>query len=650
MKRFMRSFADRLTRRIILLWILMMAVVAAILFFRIREGMARQLESYYDNVLELTDEKVQTLLQSVEISAVNILEGVERNLSSPTAVFTSLEQELKLNSNLTGCGVCFIPNYFPAKGYWFEPYAVRMNDGHLVLIQAGSEQHDYFQSPLYSTPFSTGNGYWSEPYFDEAGAKTLVCTYSVPVHDGNGNTVAVLGADVSLDWLTVQMQEIDLMVNERSPIPSDEKYSTYSFLLDKDGDYITHPETARLLEKNYFNFSELDTNKRDTSYIHIGHEMLAGRKGQAKTIIKDVPCHVYYAPIEKIGWSVGIVVPRPAILRPGLTLGLFLLGMLLIGMVLIALASRYMIKRTARPLHDLAESAREVATGNFNTRLPEIRHDDEIRQLRDSFADMETSLSDYVRELTETTAQKASMESELAIARELQMSMLPKITPAPERDKIDIHASLTPAKAVGGDFYDFLIRNGRLFFCIGDVSGKGVPAAIVMSIISTQFRSLSTTEDKPEKIVSNINSAAEGRNESMMFATLFVGILDLSTGGLAYCNAGHNAPILTGKEPHFLKVKPNLPVGVETDWSYTGQHLTLTPGTTLLLYTDGLTEAENGEHDQFGEQRIFDTLMETGVDTPETAVSSLLDAVHQFVGEAEQSDDLTMLAIRFLGN
>ena len=242
------------------------------------------------------------------------------------------------------------------------------------------------------------------------------------------------------------------------------------------------------------------------------------------------------------------------------------------------------------------------------------------------------------------------MESELSIAREIQMAMLPKgLSQYPERDDIDIHASLTPAKAVGGDLYDFLIRDGRLYFCIGDVSGKGVPAALVMSMISTQFRSLSSSENSPEKIVSAINTSAEGRNDSMMFATLFVGILDLSTGVLSYCNAGHNAPVVTGKEPRFLKVDANLPVAVESGWRYKGQHHTLAPGTTLLLYTDGLSEAENRDKDQFGEQRILDTLRQTKADTAETTVNALTDAVHRFVGKAEQSDDLTMLAIRFKG-
>lgn len=495
---------------------------------------------------------------------------------------------------------------------------------------------------------TTGTDVWLDPHLDKDGAKVMLCSYSLPVHDPMGRIVGALRVEASPGWLAGQMQEIDRIVHERDRIPDDAEHQPYSFLLDRDGDFMAHPDADSMLEKSYFDVNG-QASQRDTSYVHIGHAMLTGGKGREKTVIDGVPSYVYYAPIEKTGWSVGIVVPRSAVLGPGILQGLIILGMMLLGMLLIALVSRFMIRRTAEPLQYLAQSAKKVAKGDFNTPLPEIPHKDEIRLLRDSFADMQTSLAEYIRELKATTAQQASMESELSIAREIQMSMLPTdFTLSPRRDDIDIYARLTPARAVGGDFYDFLLRDGRLYFCIGDVSGKGVPSALVMSIISTQFRSLSTTENKPEKIVSQINASSKDRNATMMFATLFVGILELDTGLLLFCNAGHNAPVLTGKGLGFMKVESNLPVGVETGWKYKGQQLTLSPGRSILLYTDGLTEAENQDHDQFGEGRILEVLQQAGTGDPEAMVLALEDAVHGFVGPAEQSDDLTLLAIHLL--
>ena len=645
----MHSFADRLTRRILLLWILMMSAVAAVVFLKTESGMTGLSDAHYADVLDLTNEKVQGILRSVEVSAVNVREGVERDLSSPDAVYASLERELGLNAHLRGCAIGFVADYFPKEGHWFEPSVSRREDGSMERRQLSVPERNYHDSPLFNLTLTTGTDVWLDSHLDRDGAKVMLCSYSLPVHDPEGRIVGVLRVEASPGWLAGQMREIDRIVHERDRIPDDAEHQPYSFLLDQDGDFMAHPDADRMLEKNYFDVNAQAT-WRDTSYVHIGHAMLAGGKGREKTVIDGVPSYVYYAPIDKTGWSVGIVVPRSAVLTPGLQQGLFILGMMLLGMLLIALASRLMIRRTVQPLQYLARSAKEVAKGDFNTPLPEIRHQDEIGMLRDSFADMQTSLADYVRELTATTARQASMESELSIARAIQMSMLPgDFTLSPGRDDLEIHASLTPAKAVGGDLYDFLIRDGRLYFCIGDVSGKGVPSALVMSIISTQFRSLSSTEDKPEKIVSTINASSKDRNETMMFATLFVGILDLETGLLSYCNAGHNAPVVMGKEPRFLKVESNLPVGVETAWKYKGKHLSLTPGTTLLLYTDGLTEAENPNHDQFGERRILDVLGKAGDGDPETVVRELNDAVHAFTEPAEQSDDLTMLAIRYLG-
>ena len=649
MKKPLHSFADRLTRRILLLWILMMSAVAAVVFLKAESGITGLSDAHYTDVLDLTNEKVQGIVRSVEVSAVNVREGVERDLSSPDAVYASMERELGLNAHLKGVAIAFVHDYFPAEGPWFEPSVSRREDGSVERRQLSVPEQNYHDSPLFNLTLTTGTDVWLDPHLDRNGAKVMLWSYSLPVHDAEGRIVGVLRVEASPGWLAGQMREIDRIVHERDRIPDDAEHQPYSFLLDRDGDFIAHPDTDRMLEQNYFDFNG-QTSRRDTSYVHIGHAMLAGGKGREKTVIDGIPSYVYYAPIDKTGWSVGIVVPRSAVLSPGLQQGLIILGMMLLGLLLIALASRFMIKRTAEPLQYLARSAKEVAKGDFNTPLPEIRHNDEIRLLRDSFADMQTSLADYVRELTATTAQKASMESELSIAREIQMSMLPTdFTFTPQRDDLEIYACLTPAKAVGGDLYDFLVRDGRLYFCIGDVSGKGVPSALVMSIIGTQFRSLSSSEDKPEKIVSVINASSKDRNETMMFATLFVGILDLETGVLSYCNAGHNAPVLTGKEPSFLKVESNLPVGVETAWKYKGQQLTLTPGRTILLYTDGLTEAEDANHDQFGERRILDVLGKEKTGAPETMVRALNDAVHGFVGAAEQSDDLTMLAIRYVG-
>ena len=262
-----------------------------------------------------------------------------------------------------------------------------------------------------------------------------------------------------------------------------------------------------------------------------------------------------------------------------------------------------------------------------------------------------------VRQLIATREQNQRMESELEIAKTIQMSMIPKNgSQANAAPSTDIWGFLQPAKEIGGDLYDFYEQDGKLFFCIGDVAGKGVPAALVMASIRSLFRSISAHENQPERIVRKINRAFVDQNEQNLFVTFFLGVLDLESGELRYCNAGHNAPVsiqhaASGVQP--LSVVPNLPLGIDADFTFEAQATHLLRGDTLFLYTDGLNEAENSRHEQFGEQRMMDRLAmseerlanEEGV---QALVDDMYQAVETFVDGAEQSDDLTMLAIRWL--
>ena len=258
-----------------------------------------------------------------------------------------------------------------------------------------------------------------------------------------------------------------------------------------------------------------------------------------------------------------------------------------------------------------------------------------------------------VRKLRMVRAEKDRIESELNIAHDIQEAMLPKtFPPYPDRNDIDIYAQLTPAREVGGDFYDFLIRDDKLFFCIGDVSGKGVPAALLMAVARSTFRMLASRMSQPERIVSAMNETMAKDNEYNMFITLFVGVLNMPNGTLNYCNAGHKAPIIIPtstknqpSSPKELNILPNVPVGVLTDWEYSAQETTIAPLTTILLYTDGLTEAENNSHDQFSLERVMKVI---NTQQPQQLISDISNVVHAFVGDTEQSDDLTMMAINYM--
>ena len=256
------------------------------------------------------------------------------------------------------------------------------------------------------------------------------------------------------------------------------------------------------------------------------------------------------------------------------------------------------------------------------------------------------------------------IDGELKIAKAIQTQMLPRKEDALP-DNISLYASLTPARDVGGDLYDYILRDGRLFFCIGDVTGKGVPAALLMAVVKAMFRGEARRADKAVDIVETMNRNLSQQITSSYFVTMFVGILDLNTGHLDYCNAGHEAPLLigghhadgvsgftshskAGVQP--LGVKPNLPIGALTDWNYDGQEMLLDPGDMLFLYTDGLSEAKNVDNHSLGRNRVLALVQSHSGDTVQQLVEFLDAEAHRYAAETEQSDDITLLAISWHGD
>ena len=246
--------------------------------------------------------------------------------------------------------------------------------------------------------------------------------------------------------------------------------------------------------------------------------------------------------------------------------------------------------------------------------------------------------------LRKASEEQARISGELAVAQRIQREMLPTAFPP------FVYGSLEPAREVGGDLYDFFIRDGKLFFCIGDVAGKGVPSAMLMSVVHSLFRMVSRTEESPSKILSMLNGELCRGNDSNMFVTFFVGCLDLYSGELDYATAGHDKPFILADDVSMMPAKANLPLGVFPDTRFEEQHCTLSPGMLLLLYTDGLTESKNVQRKQFGRERVVEVLNtfdRSENPTPAALVSALSHAAHQFAGQEPQSDDLTLLVVQF---
>jgi sigma-B regulation protein RsbU (phosphoserine phosphatase) len=311
------------------------------------------------------------------------------------------------------------------------------------------------------------------------------------------------------------------------------------------------------------------------------------------------------------------------------------------------------VSKLTSPLKDFADSARLIASGNFNVRLPEIKTEDEMKELYNSFSFMQKELDEYMATLKETTSAKEKIESELRIANEIQMSMIPHIFPPfPDLSQIDLFATLKSAKEVGGDLYDFFVIEGNKFcFAIGDVSGKGVPASLFMAVTRTLVRSISDNVHSPSTIVESLNRSISQNNDSNMFVTLFLGVLDLKTGELLYTNAGHNPPVLIRKngETFMFEKTKFIPAGLFEDFKYGESSLKLESGDKLFLYTDGVSEAENVQGDLFGEHSVMQIINNNINARPQELINIMGNEISAHVNGYTQSDDITMMTIVYNG-
>ena len=625
------KLSRRITWRVILTMVIINVIIIVAVFLFDLDVSLFGSEKRAQYIMEGIDGKLTTMLSGVEITATNNVAEFEENLDNPEKVFEAMEHELRFNNRYLGYGIGFEPDYYPSQGRWFEPYVRFVDSTHVEREQIGSAQHDYHKQEWYIKGLALDKGGWflTDPYFDKDGGKRILSTYVKPLFDRQGRRVGVYGIDLNLTWLeqtvaTEESKNKDIEFLEDAPDFFDDESSFFIQILDSKGKKIVGTET--------FDDETIKTIIKEDSI------------GFKQAMVNDVRYYISSKRLERTGWTLVVAQHRDFVLMSGYAHGAIILFFMVIGSIVIFFFTSHGIRYAIKPLRSLSDSAQKVAQGNFDAPLPTFKQQDEIAQLRDSFDTMQQSLKQYVEELKVSTAAKASIESELNVAHSIQMSMLPKtFPPFPERNDIEIYGTLKPAKAVGGDLYDFFIRDEKLFFCIGDVSGKGVPASLVMAVSCTLFRNIAAHTAEPSNIVKTMNESVCDNNDNNMFVTLFVGVLDLQNGHLRYCNAAHNVPYIQGT---LLTCDSNLPVGVMPDWNFTEQETEMAPDSTLFLYTDGLTEAENAQLDLFGERRISDVVT-TFKGPPQELIKTMTDVVHQFVGDTEQSDDLTMLVIKY---
>lgn len=472
---------------------------------------------------------------------------------------------------------------------------------------------------------TSGASVWSEPYYIEKDSvRHLVVTLVTPLKNSRGKIYSALCANIKLDWL-------DELARNEIGDESEAKVSVIS----KGGSYVYYTDSVRIMKKES-DFASVDEGKDVGGFMKV------------KWILNQIDNNTS---VNATGWRVVCHVPLhdDTILVQVVTAISIIMLTLLFFIIILSIVIT--VNWQLSPLGRIAEATDAIAQGNFNTKLPKVKGHSDISHLRDSFVSMQNELAKYIDDLRATTEKKANMERDLHIAAKIQQGMLLKVFPAfPERSDIDIYGMQRAAKEVGGDIFDFLMRDDRLYFLIGDVSGKGVPASLFMTVVGHLFRNVARYSTSASVIVEAINNGLAEGNDEDMFCTLFCGVLDMQTGKVDYCNAGHNAPIwIHDSKTAFMTPEVNLPTGVIGEFEYKSEEILLSEGDALFLYTDGVTEAENRDKDLFGDATTL-AMVDLLKDMPMRDLSDgVYDAVKQFVDGYEQSDDLTVLCLRWRG-
>ncbi|MCK5679716.1 SpoIIE family protein phosphatase [bacterium] len=630
---------------------LVIAVILTINYNVTRRLMVEKIEENAINLAQATTNRINTLLKSAEQIPAGVALAITELNPNDEELKALLQARLKQNPELFGIATAFAPKSKRGSGnlqtdnqpVFHSCYYIRVDD----QIKNNPINYDYRTHDWYQIPKVLGQATWSEPYFGESG-RTVMTSFSYPFYRkkaGAKEFGGIVCVDLSLNWLRKVVSS--LKIGETG----------YAFLITKNGTFVTHPKLDLVMNETIFSVAEARNNPQ---IRELGRRMIAGKKGftDFTSLTNSRKYWMVYSPLPANGWSLGVLFPQDELMANVNDLTKTILRLGIAGFFLIMLVILFISGKITTPLRALAQNADQIASGDLETIIPTPKNQDEVGRLALSFAKMQQSLKEYIKNLTETTAAKERIESELKIASEIQMGILPKIFPPPfpSCTEFDLYATMKPAREVGGDLYDFfMIDDQHLCFTVGDVSGKGVPAALFMAITQTLIR----TQVKAQSNIScsatleQVNNDLARDNPSMMFVTLFIGIFNIITGELEYCNGGHNPPYrLAPNQPETiqaLSTTDGIALGVMEDFSFSTKHITLTPGEALFVFTDGVTEAMNNLDELFTESRLEESLAQFSKEPVSKIADQIIKEIDDFSTGIPQTDDITMLAIRYNG-
>ena len=591
--------------------------------------------------------------------------GLSSELKNEVAIVSNIADVLRIKANFYKGHQT--STYIGSKnGYLICIDTLPNNQDKVTFTKEFNETYDPRERPWYKAVEKARKTIVTDCYMSADGFLSLDC--ATPYYDAEGEFAGVAAVGASLDSLYKQVTD-DRFGN-----------TNINFALSNNGEVVLSSVST-----GTFAISEEHKDLRKVADNSLAKEiikMASGNTDVALVTVEGKEYYLAYAPMHSMGWSYGTLIERDEVIKPAnsakgiilsqskefaTTLQTFytqhirqILLSLIVLMILLFWISVKTTKKFVSPIVELTKGVKEIAKGNLDKKLS-IKTGDEVEVLSDSVNDMTSELKVYMENFSNAAAEKERIATELKVAKNIQAGMLPSVEPEfSNKNEFDLAATMKPAKEVGGDFYDFyLLDENHLVVTVADVSGKGVGAALFMVISKTLLKDLTMinssayTKDKDftlSSIIEWANKQLYDNNEEKMFVTLFYGVLDLRTGEFVYVNAGHNPPMIRHQkdgEFSFIRNEKRNPIlGVSKKLKYREYRLTLSPGDMMFFYTDGITEAMNGQRELYNESRLKTALDTMSDNCSANEILSTVSAnIKQHVGDAEQSDDMTMLGL-----
>ena len=532
--------------------------------------------------------------------------------------------------------VAYEPGMAPKAKWHQEVMRLAQYSGNEIKLMKGK---DYFEKTWYKSTKNLQKGLWQEPFVGDF-IKEPIAIYTAPIYqkDAYGNTVfaGVLCVDMSIAFLKETVASI--------PVSN----SGYVVVLSANNTIIAHPKNEIVFKEN---LSDLSVGMGSQTVTEFEKTVQSMKKGLFMgTTAEGKETVIYFKAMESNGWTFMIVWPAHEFMESQRSLEKMFAWMSVAGYVVMLLLIFVISTRVSRPLKELAVAANKMGQGDFDVAIPHLSGRDEIAQFGWAFLNMRTSLKEHMEKQKDLDR----IESELDFAKDIQIGFLSM--DEKEEGSEDPYHELTPfllpAKEVGGDFYDFFkLDDGRLCVVVGDVSGKGVPAALFMMVSRIVLRTMAQNLKSVVETFERANYELAKRNRANMFVTVWMGFVDLKTGHVEFASAGHNPPVIRHKDgsAEFAKSKAGVVMAAMENSHYKMQTLELASGDTLFLYTDGVTEATNEHNELFGNDRLLDALTHGGGKGTKEMCRFVKRQIDAFTRKASQFDDITMLAMEYKG-